>query len=66
MKALIKYFASGLLFLIPITATIYVVYWVFSTVDQLVRGPLEDTLGYWYNGLGVLISLAVIRSTSVP
>jgi uncharacterized membrane protein len=60
MKQLLKYFISGLLFLVPFGVCVYVVYLIFFWVDSLVRKPLESTLGWWVSGLGVVISLAVI------
>ena len=35
MKTLTKYFFKGLLFLIPIVVTLYVLYLIVSTVDQI-------------------------------
>ena len=37
MRKIAFYFAQGLLFLIPITATIYVLYALFQRVDQIFR-----------------------------
>ncbi|MBN1764131.1 MAG: DUF502 domain-containing protein [Sedimentisphaerales bacterium] len=65
MKTIFKYFVSGLLFLIPVGATVYVIYWIFTTIDRLVRGPLEEILGMWVTGLGVVISLLVILFVGV-
>lgn len=61
MKRLMKYFGSGLLFIIPIGVTVYVIYWLFSTIDKLVRVPIADKFGVQIaTGLGVVITLAVI------
>jgi len=64
MKKLIKYFGNGLLFLIPVGATIYVVYWLFSTIDGLVyeqlKGASAEDISWWHHGFGVLITLFVI------
>ena len=64
MKRLAKYFGNGLLFLIPTGATVYVVYWIFSTIDGLVKSGLtggDGVLpGWWHHGFGVLITLGVI------
>jgi len=66
MRALAKYFVKGLLFLIPVAATVYVLYWLFNTVDSLVRGPFKDALGVpLTRGLGVLITLALILVVGV-
>ena len=64
MKPIVKYFANGLLFLIPVGATVYIVYWIFSTIDTLVRDLIvRDSTGpsqWWFTGLGVLITLGFI------
>ena len=67
MKILAKYFAKGLLFLIPLGATVYVVYWVFSTIDGAMRALIlgESGQDWWVSGLGVVISLAVITGVGV-
>jgi len=67
MKTLAKYFVNGLLFLIPLAATVYVVYWVFSTVDGAMRTLIlgENGQDWWISGLGVVISLAVITGVGV-
>ena len=61
MRTLAKYFAKGLLFLIPVAATFYILYWLFTSVDMHVRTPLEEAVGApLTRGLGVLITLALI------
>ena len=68
MKSIVKYFMNGLLFLIPVGVTIYVVYWVFNAIDKGVLGLVlqiadvgEDQAPvWWWTGLGVLLSLGVI------
>ena len=65
MRKLAKYFASGLLFLIPVAATVYVVYGIFSAIDGGVRALLGDQLDWWFTGLGVVISLAVVTLVGV-
>ena len=37
MKKLTKYFFDGLLFLVPLVATIYVIYLVFVKIDRLFK-----------------------------
>ena len=68
MKALAKYFANGLLFLIPLAATVYVVYWVFSSVDGAMRSLVLGDSGpdWWISGLGVVMSLALITGVTPP
>lgn len=37
MKRLVRYFLKGLLFLVPLVATIYFVYFVFIKIDSILR-----------------------------
>lgn len=64
MKRLIKYFGNGLLFLIPLVLTIWIVYKIFTSIDTAVSsiflGPEQGQPNWWVSGLGVLISLATI------
>jgi len=61
MKRLARYFGSGLLFLVPVALTVYIVYWLFNTIDKQVRTPIADRFGVDIaTGLGVVITLAVI------
>ena len=54
MKTLTKYFFKGLLFLIPIVVTLYVLYLIVSTVDQI--------FGFNIPGLGFLITIALVTT----
>ncbi len=65
MKKLLKYFGNGLLFLVPIGVTVYVVYWVFTSIDNGVSRVLGDEEGKLATGLGVLITLVVITGVGV-
>jgi len=58
MKRLIKYFVNGLLFLVPLAITVYVVYLVFTRIDSTIRSLVGTEK--WVTGLGVLISVAAI------
>lgn len=54
MKTLTKYFFKGLLFLIPIVVTLYVLYLIVSTVDKI--------FGFNVPGLGFLITIALVTA----
>ncbi len=51
-KVMIKYFLQGLFYVVPIVATIYIIYYLVSTLDNLI--PLEIP------GLGMLIILFTV------
>ncbi|WP_139489462.1 DUF502 domain-containing protein [Brevibacillus dissolubilis] len=52
MKRILKYFFEGLLFVVPLAATVYILYYVFVTVDGLLRLPIP--------GLGFLVTILAI------
>ncbi|MBT5089743.1 MAG: DUF502 domain-containing protein [Flavobacteriales bacterium] len=52
MKKFINYFLQGLLYIVPISVTLYVVYWVFYKIDGIL--PFE------FPGLGVVVIIALI------
>ncbi len=52
MKRIIRYFLEGLLFVIPLAATVFVLYKVFVTVDSL--------LGLKIPGVGFALTIVII------
>ncbi len=52
MKKLTKYFLEGIAIIIPITITVYVFYWMFTSVDNLYPFKIP--------GIGIIITLAVV------
>jgi uncharacterized membrane protein len=57
MKTLAKYFFQGLLYITPISVTVYVLFWVFRNLDSMIEFP--------YPGLGVLVLLVVITAVGL-
>jgi uncharacterized membrane protein len=54
MKRIAAYFAQGLLFLVPIVVTVYILFILFFRIDQIFRFNIP--------GLGFLLTLAVVTS----
>ena len=52
MKKIINYFLQGLLYIVPISVTLYVVYWVFTKIDGI--------LPFQFPGLGLIVIIALI------
>jgi uncharacterized membrane protein len=52
MKKFINYFLQGLLYIVPITVTLYVVVWAFQKIDGIL--PFE------FPGLGLIIIISLI------
>ena len=50
MKKIINYFLQGLLYIVPISVTLYVVYWTFQKIDGI--------LPFQFPGLGLIVIIA--------
>lgn len=54
-KGLINYFIQGILYLVPITVTIWVIVYVFNSLDSMTTPYVQDYLGFEIPGLGLLL-----------
>ena len=52
MKKIINYFLQGLLYIVPITVTLYVVVWAFQKIDGI--------LPFQFPGLGLIVIISLI------
>ena len=52
MRKIINYFLQGLLYIVPITVTFYVVYWTFQKIDGI--------LPFKFPGLGLIVIICLI------
>ena len=52
MKKIINYFLQGLLYIVPLTVTMYVVVWTFKKIDGI--------LPFQFPGLGLIIIITLI------
>ncbi|WGV62282.1 DUF502 domain-containing protein [Brevibacillus brevis] len=57
MKRFIRYFLEGLLFVIPLAVTIYILYWIFTTVDNWFYRLVHKWFNLQIPGLGVLLTI---------
>jgi len=60
MKKLTSYFLQGLVFLAPISITIYVIYLVFEFADNLSQKVLSTLIDREIPGLGILVMLVFL------
>jgi uncharacterized membrane protein len=63
-----KYFATGLLILVPIAITGGVLHWVFTTLDQpfiILLLPEQWRSKYAFTGLSAILTLAIIFMTGL-
>jgi uncharacterized membrane protein len=58
--ALRRYFLSGILVIVPIIITIWVLRFLFGKIDGLLSPYLTDVLGYKIPGLGVVATIVLI------
>lgn len=59
MKTLSKIFFKGLAALLPITVTIYIIYWLGATAEDLFRRFLPANVT-WPPGMGVVVGIGVV------
>ena len=59
-KRLINYFFQGLLYLAPVTITLWVLYRLFVWVDSLFTGTIKNLTGIAIPGLGFIVLLVII------
>lgn len=55
-----NYFLSGILVVIPIVITIFVIKAIFTFLDELLLPYLMPQLGYWVPGIGIIITFTGI------
>ena len=60
MGILLRSIFSGLLFVVPVAATVYVLVWAFTTLDGLIRDLFEDHFEITVPGLGIAITLVAV------
>lgn len=60
MSALRSIFLTGLLIFIPISATIFIVYWTFNYIDDLIKPLVIKSLGFYFPGLSWVLLIALI------
>ena len=51
MKRISQYFLQGLLFLVPLFVTLYVIYWIFTKIDKVLDLPVP--------GLGFIVTIVL-------
>lgn len=51
---------AGLIVIAPVGVTLYILYWIFRTVDGILGNLLYDVIGFPIPGLGLLLLLALL------
>ena len=59
-KKLINSFLQGLLLLVPVSVTIWVIYSIFELIDNLLTDPIKKVIGINIPGLGLVFLIIVI------
>ncbi len=60
MKSFKKYLGTGLLVLLPITLSLYLIYIVTSFFDNLLSKPLDLLIGFHIPGVGIVIVFLLV------
>lgn len=62
MKTIANTFLKGLVFTLPVVITFGLIYWLFTSAENLLRIPLEWMLpvGWYMPGMGVISALIII------
>ncbi|MEC9488543.1 MAG: DUF502 domain-containing protein [Halanaerobium sp.] len=60
LRRIRNYFLTGFFVLLPLIATVYVIWLLFSTIDGAVRSVLELIIGQEVYGSGILVTIVVI------
>lgn len=55
-----KYFLTGIIVLLPLTITVYVLYFIFQLLDGLLSPIIESLLGFNIPGLGALLTIVFV------
>jgi uncharacterized membrane protein len=59
-RALANYFFQGLLFIAPISITIWAIYFLFNWINGILQGSIDKVIGVTIPGLGIIILLVSI------
>ena len=59
-RSLVNYFFQGLLFLAPISITIWAIYWLFNWINGILQGYIDKVIGISIPGLGIIILLVLV------
>lgn len=62
MKTRYRIFVKGLITLLPISLTLYIVYWMANKADSLFSGLLSSVFGIHIPGLGLVMTIGLIMA----
>jgi len=65
MKRLRQLFIRGVISLLPVVVTAYLLYFFFSTVDNFLGGIIERIVGIPLPGIGIIASIVIIMIAGV-
>ncbi len=60
MQRLISWFLQGMIFIAPVSLTVYVIYIAFKFIDGLLKDIIQQIIGYSIPGLGLVVIIALI------
>jgi uncharacterized membrane protein len=60
LKSILRYFFQGLIFFAPSAATLYIMYIVFTFIDNFIQGFILHILPFKIPGLGIIVIIILI------
>jgi len=60
MKRFKKYLGTGLLVILPISLSLYIIFIIARFFDTLLSGPIDSIIGFHIPGLGIVIVLLLV------
>ncbi len=65
MKSFKKYIGTGLLVVLPITLTLFLLYKVITFFDNIITKPIDNLLGFHIPGLGLIVVFLLVLLVGV-
>ncbi len=60
LKEIRNIFITGLIIILPVVVSIYVIYELFVFIDGLFKGPLDAILGIYVPGIGIVVTFVFL------
>ena len=59
-RKLLGNFFQGILFVVPLTLTLYVIFWLLNTIDRII--PFDNLLPWHIPGLGIVVLVSFLTA----
>ncbi|MBN2737565.1 MAG: DUF502 domain-containing protein [Spirochaetales bacterium] len=55
-----RQFTTGFLALVPISVSLFIIWWMFDKIDSLIGKPIKEIFGFYFNGMGIVLLVLII------